>query len=126
MQQQQQHQNPQMGLPALGVGHWPRAWLATHLTIELVPAIGSVINVTRLPEAWAPGHPLFTYILQSHTIMHVLVAVGMFGNHALGLQRAGYVASQPQLLECAAGHAHTVWGLLTAPLGLLGVFSLGA
>ena len=94
---------------ALGIGHWPHRWLVVHLLVELCPAIGSVINVLRIPEKWAPGHPLFIYAFQSHTLMHVLVAVGMLGNHFIGLQRAGYVASNVELSACAAENAGWLW-----------------
>jgi len=98
---------------ATGAGHWPAAWLATHLAVEAAPLLGSVLNVLRLPEALAPaGHPLFTYVLQSHTLMHVLVGVGMLGNHFLALTRAAHVADTPALLSCARAHTATLAGLL--------------
>jgi hypothetical protein len=93
-------------------GHWPRPWLAAHLGVEALLPLGTAVNVLRLPERWAPaGHPLTTYALQSHTLMHVAVGACIVGSHHLGLHRAGYVAglaAQPELLACAAGHAATL------------------
>lgn len=93
---------------ATEAGHWPSAWLRAHLLVEAAPALGSVLNVLRLPEAWAPGSPALTYVAQSHVIMHVLVAGGMLANHAIGLHRAGHVAATPALLECAHANAAAV------------------
>lgn len=103
---------------AVGIGHWPSEWLTVHLLVELAPAVGSVLNVLRLPEAWAPGHPLFAYVLQSHTIMHVLVAIGMLGNHYIALNRAAHVAATPHLLACAAANTDAVTAAFLAPLEL--------
>jgi hypothetical protein len=93
---------------ATEAGHWPSAWLRAHLLVEAAPALGSVLNVLRLPEAWAPGSPALTYVVQSHVIMHMLVAGGMLANHAIGLHRAGHVAATPELLECAHANAAAV------------------
>lgn len=94
-------------------GHWPRPWLAAHLAVEALLPLGTAVNVLRLPERWAPpGHPLTTYALQSHTLMHVAVGACIVGSHYLGLHRSGYVAAQPELLRCAEGHAAAVGAAL--------------
>lgn len=91
---------------ALGASPWPLPLLAVHLLCEAAPAIGAYINVKRWPECDAPGR--WDY-LNSHTLMHVLVSVGMLGQHYLSHARVGLLMlSSPGQADVACGQAE--WG----------------
>jgi hypothetical protein len=85
----------------LSLTHWTPEWLVFHLFMESWSLVGAVINVLRIPEKWYPGR--FDYF-QSHTIMHICVAVGMLSQLYVGLKRAHWVDTHPESVECIREH----------------------
>nr|XP_020666276.1 progestin and adipoQ receptor family member 4 isoform X2 [Pogona vitticeps] len=61
----------------LGTGH-PSS-LRSYLIMDGLAFLGGVINISRVPERWKPGH--FDYWFNSHQIMHVLVVVSILYLH---------------------------------------------
>ncbi|XP_053116449.1 progestin and adipoQ receptor family member 4 isoform X2 [Hemicordylus capensis] len=61
----------------LGSGH-PSS-LRSYLIMDALALLGGVINISRVPERWKPGH--FDYWFNSHQIMHVLVVVSILYLH---------------------------------------------
>jgi hypothetical protein len=80
---------------------WPGHLLTIHLLAELAPAIGAYINVKRWPESRFPGRLDY---FNSHTLMHLLVAIGMLGQHWLSMTRIQILTSsmgQESVLQCS-------------------------
>lgn len=82
----------------LGLSPWPGSTWYVHMGAEVAPAVGAVMNVRRWPERNAPGK--WDYF-NSHTLMHVAVAIGMLSQHYLGLHRAALILEQPDIAQCA-------------------------
>lgn len=100
-----------VGGAVTGAGWWPAPVLAGHLLSEGALGFGGLLSATRVPERWAPpGSPLFTFVLQSHIIMHVCAAGVMLMQHVLLTIRVEALAGDAAALACADARAASFFG----------------
>ncbi|XP_028825816.1 progestin and adipoQ receptor family member 4 [Denticeps clupeoides] len=63
----------------LGPGAGSPASLRLYLTMDFLALLGGLVNISRIPERFRPGR--FDYWLNSHQIMHMLVALAIVYLH---------------------------------------------
>ena len=90
---------------------WRVEWIVAHLAVELAAVVGGVLNATRYPErAWPGAFDLS--VLNSHSLMHVLVTINMLAQHWLVGARSAAVDASPPLAACLASHVDNALGWL--------------
>lgn len=95
----------------LQTSHWTGTQLLRHAFVETAPIVGTIVNVLRFPERWYPRR--FDLYLQSHTIMHILVAIPVLTQRWLYLDRAEHIMEDPVHLACVQA-THDAFGSLLA------------
>uniref|UniRef100_A0A4W4HGZ1 Progestin and adipoQ receptor family member IVb n=1 Tax=Electrophorus electricus TaxID=8005 RepID=A0A4W4HGZ1_ELEEL len=63
----------------IGCGTGSPGSLHLYLTMDLLALLGGLVNISRVPERFSPGR--FDYWLNSHQIMHVIVALSILYLH---------------------------------------------
>ena len=98
------------GGSATGATLWPQHLIAATLGIEAMAIIGGLVGAARIPERWAPGAPAFTYVFQSHTLMHCAALAALLAQHGLWSQLCALLAADEGRLACADARAAEVFG----------------